>query len=323
MTTKAKPKQDLRIAALIRFATAITILNIAGYSFLGFEHSWSHLIVAVLSAYVFEILMEWIYARTHGLKPRFVGCWKTFAKFLLPAHITSQAVSMLLFSNNRLMPVIFAVAIAIISKYIFRATIKGRSRHYFNPSNFGIAVVLILFPWVGIAPPYQFTENFSGAPDWVFPAVLICVGSFLNWRYTKKIPLIAAWLGVFFLQAIVRGLIFGTSITAGLIPMTGVAFLLFTFYMVSDPGTTPFARRGQIIFGASVGLAYAFLMMIHVVFGLFFALAIVCAVRGLVYNLDSILTRLGEMRKIEALKELQVVPQNGQVKRIPEEIVES
>ena len=63
--------------------------------------------------------------------------------------------------------------------------------------------------------------------------------------------------------------------------MTGVAFILYTFYMVTDPATTPSSRRDQIGFGLSVAAVYGLLMMMHVVFGLFFALTIVCAVRGL------------------------------------------
>ena len=63
--------------------------------------------------------------------------------------------------------------------------------------------------------------------------------------------------------------------------MTGVAFILYTFYMVTDPATTPSGRREQIAFGFSVAAVYGLLMVTHVVFGLFFALSIVCAVRGL------------------------------------------
>ena len=83
------------------------------------------------------------------------------------------------------------------------------------------------------------------------------------------------------LNAAVRSLVLETPITAALLPMTGVAFLLFTFYMVTDPATTPSETRSQVVFGASVALAYSLLMMLHVVFGLFFALSVVCVVRGI------------------------------------------
>ena len=42
-----------------------------------------------------------------------------------------------------------------------------------NPSNFGIAIVLLLFPWVAIAPPYHFTENLSGPPTGSIVAVIL------------------------------------------------------------------------------------------------------------------------------------------------------
>jgi hypothetical protein len=54
------------------------------------------------------------------------------------------------------------------------------TRHYLNPSNFGITVTLLLFPWVGIAAPYQFTENLGRIGDWAVPMVIICTGSMLN-----------------------------------------------------------------------------------------------------------------------------------------------
>lgn len=306
--TPENKKTDFRLAALIRFSIAITILNIAGYSFLGFEHSWAHMLVALLAAYSLELLMEWLQSKTDGRKARFLGSVMDFIYFLLPAHITALAVSMLLFTNMRLMPVVFAVALAIISKYIFRATIRGRSRHFFNPSNFGIGVILILFPWVGIAPPYQFSENFSGAPDWIFPAFLIVIGSFLNWKYTRKMPLILAWLGAFFLQALVRNLLFGTPVASGLVPMTGLAFLLFTFYMISDPGTTPFSRKGQIWFGLSVGLVYGLLMLNHIVFGLFFALLIVCTVRGLYLIWENYRSTIFQRQAVPSVESLEIVP---------------
>src|ERR1044072_7106130 len=108
----------------------------------------------------------------------------------------------------------------------------------------------------------------------MLPAVMICPGTFLNARFTRRLPLIAAWLGGFIAQAVLRSLFFNTPLEAALVPMTGVAFILYTFYMVTDPATTPTGRSDQIAFGLSVAAVYGMLMMIHVVFGLFFALTI-------------------------------------------------
>jgi hypothetical protein len=93
--------------------------------------------------------------------------------------------------------------------------------------------------------------------------------------------LIVGWLGGFAIQAGLRSALVGSPLAATLLPMTGMAFLLFTFYMVTDPGTTPSGALGQFAFGLGVAAAYGLLMILHVVFGLFFALAIVCSLRGL------------------------------------------
>jgi hypothetical protein len=108
----------------------------------------------------------------------------------------------------------------------------------------------------------------------------VCTGSSLNTYYTGRIPLILAWLSTFIFQAVVRSWWFGTPLVAALLPMTGVAFLLFTFYMATDPATTPNKRSRQILFGATVAAAYGLLQVVHVVFGLFFALVLVCGARG-------------------------------------------
>ena len=111
-------------------------------------------------------------------------------------------------------------------------------------------------------------------------AVIVCVGTVLNSKLTRRLPLIGGWLAGFVAQAVVRSAVCGGHLPAALAPMTGVAFVLFTLYMVPDPGTTPARPRDQIGFGAAVAMAYGLLQVIHVVYGLFFALAAVCTVRG-------------------------------------------
>ncbi len=269
--------QSNRLAGLRRFAIAITALNILGHTVFGFEQSWAQPLVSLAAAYTMEILLDLAGGKTTRSRS-----WlsKETIDFLLPAHITGLAVAMLLYANDRLWPIAFASAAAIGSKAIFRVGAGSRTRHFFNPSNFGITVTLLLFPWVGIAPPYHFTENIVGAGSWILPGIIVFSGSFLNAKFTHKLPLIGTWLGCFALQALIRSLLFGTPAVAAWLPMTGMAFLLYTFYMVTDPATSPASPRGQIVFGAAVACAYAVLMIAHVVFGLFFSLTIVCALRG-------------------------------------------
>ena len=271
-----------RLGGLRRFAIAITVLNILGHAFFGFEQSLAQPVVALVSAYTVELFLEFIDARCNRRPLRFLGGGpRRFVEFLLSAHITGLACAMLLYANERLGPVVFASVVAICSKCLLRVPAERGTRHFFNPSNFGITITLLVFSWVSIAPPYQFTENMTGIGDWILPAIIICTGTFLNARFTHRLPLIGAWLGGFVAQAALRSLLLETPFSAALVPMTGVAFILYTFYMVTDPATTPAGRREQIVFGLSVAAVYGVLMVAHVVFGLFFALTIVCAVRGL------------------------------------------
>lgn len=272
---------DARSAALRRFGVSISALTIAGAFWLGFEDSWAQPIVAVAVAYVLELALESIEALSTGRRPRYFGIGiGGFIDYMLPAHITALSIALLLYPNARLMPIVFATAVAIGSKFVFRAPVGNGWRHFLNPSNFGICATLLLFPWVGISPPYQFTENVGGTPDWVLPAAVLVAGTMLNVKLTGKWPLIAGWLGAFVAQALVRSAVFGTPVVAALLPLTGLVFVLYTNYMITDPGTTPVVRRNQVVFGASTAIVYGLLVSFHVVFGLFFALVLVSAARG-------------------------------------------
>jgi Na+-translocating ferredoxin:NAD+ oxidoreductase RnfD subunit len=270
----------VRLGGLRRFAIAISILNILGHTFFGFEQAWAHPLVALTTAYSVELVLELLNASSENRKPAFSGGFRKLIDFLLPAHITGLAVGMLIYTNSRLWVVAFAVAVAIASKHLFRAPCGNGYRHFYNPSNFGITVTLLLFTWVSIAPPYHFTENLDRIGDWLLPSIIIISGSFLNARFTGRLPLVMAWISGFFLQAALRSLIFDTPLAAGLLPMTGLPFVLYSFYMITDPATTPFKRREQIVFGLATAMVYGILLVTHVVFGLFFALTIVCTLRA-------------------------------------------
>jgi enediyne biosynthesis protein E5 len=270
-----------RLGGLRRFAIAITVLNILGHTWFGFEQSLAQPLAALATAYSMELALELIDSWAKRRRPNFLGGFRNFVDFLLSAHISGLAVGMLLYANDRLWPIVFATIAALGSKSLIRARVGQGSRHLFNPSNFGISITLLAFPWVGISPPYHFTENLDSAGDWILPAAIVVSGTLLNARFTKKLPLIAAWLTVFAAQAMIRSFVFGTPLIAPLIPMTGVAFILYTFYMVTDPATTPSKPWAQAVFGAAVAVAYSMLMVSHAVFGLFFALTIVSTIRAL------------------------------------------
>ncbi|WP_199443814.1 enediyne biosynthesis protein UnbU [Umezawaea beigongshangensis] len=271
-----------RVRALARFATTITIFNVLGHTVLGFEQAPITPIAAALTSYATALLFEWLDSWSQNRKPAYAGGFRSLVVFLLPAHITGLACGMLLWGNTSLWPYLFAITVGNGSKYLVRLRVNGKLRHVLNPSNTGIAVVLVLFPWVGIAPPYHFTNLTVTALDWLLPLGILMFGTVLNAKLTGKMPLIAGWLGAFVLQAVLRWLLLDHSLLGALVPMTGLAFILFTNYMITDPGSTPVKARNQVVFGVTAAAVYAALVLSGVSFGLFFALVITCVLRAFV-----------------------------------------
>jgi len=309
------------ITALRRFAISISVFNILGYTVFGFEQPWLWPLVALATAYSLELGLETLGGRIEGRPARYLGNGvRGLVEFLFPAHITALAVNMLTFPNDQILVMLFGVVIAVGAKWILRAPVKGRLRHYMNPSNFGIAAILVLFPWASIAPPYQFTEYLHGPFDWVLPAVIVISGTMLNAKLTNRMWLVSGWLLFFALQAVLRGLFFDTAILGALGMMTGTAFVLFTNYMVTDPGTSPSKPWSQFLFGGGIALAYGVITAAHVAYGLFFATAAVCLVRGLflwgLHLVDKARAQQAEQKRAEtearAVTEQEAALQNAE-----------
>jgi len=298
--TPANPrvdKRDPRYLALRNFAISMSVFNILGYTILGFEQPWTWPLLALLTGYTAEIAIElvsaWAQRRPTGYSGN--GFWGLYT-FLLPTHITSLAVNLLLYANDRFWPIAFGVVVAIGQKAILRAPINGRMRHFMNPSNLGITVVLLCFSWVNMAPPYQFTENVPDVIRLMVPSIILVAGTVLNAKLTGKVPLIVGWVGSFVIQALLRHFIWGVAVWSALAVLTGVAFVLFTNYMITDPGTTPSSARAQFMFGSAVGTVYGVLMVFNVVYTLFFAVCIVCLARGGYWWVRWMLARRGAQR---------------------------
>jgi len=284
-TATAPPRVDAadpRYKALRNFAISMSVFNILGYTVLGFEQPWAWPLFALAVGYSTELVVESIAAWAQRRQPGFRGNggWGLYT-FLLPTHITALAANMLLYANSKFWPIAFAVVVAIGQKAVIQAPIKGRMRHFMNPSNLGITVTLLAFSWVNVAPPYHFTENVPDVIRIMVPFVILSAGTVLNAVLTKKVGLIMGWAGSFAIQALIRHYVWDVALWASLGMMTGVAFVLFTNYMITDPGTTPSSFRHQFMFGTSVGVTYGILMLFNIVYTLFFAVTIVCLLRGL------------------------------------------
>ena len=110
---------------------------------------------------------------------------------------------------------------------------------------------------------------------------MLLTGIIIHSLFTGRMPLVLAWVIGFIIQGQIRAHIFDTPALVPLMPMTSAAFIVFTLYMIPDPATTPLKPIRQVLFGFAVAMVYGVIQVLHLVFGLFFALLTVCAIRGL------------------------------------------
>jgi hypothetical protein len=272
-----------RFFALWYFTSLLIFWNILGHTVLRFEQSHAQVLAGLTTAISVQFLLEWVDARAHKRPVRFGGGWKNLLNFLPPAIIPGLAVPMLLLASNLLWPVVFAATLAIASKVLIRVPVgDGRWQHLFNPSNFGLTVTYLLFPWVAVAPGYHFTGNLVGWSNWAIPGVVLVTGIIVHAKFTGRLPLVLAWLVGFAIQAGLRIWWFSLPWPVPFVPFTSAALIIFTLYMIPDPATTPLAKVPQVLFGLSVALVFGLLLVNHVVYTLFLSLCLVSIGRGLI-----------------------------------------
>ena len=186
----------------------------------------------------------------------FFGKWLNLAS----AYITGISVGILV-RSPAYWPYVLGSVISIMSKYVLR--VKGR--HIWNPSNFGIAVLLFLAPETMAILSIQWGNN-------LWPIVVIWIlGSIIIWR-ARRFHISATYVVSFFLFAFLRSWITGHPWQAEVAPITGPMYQLFVFFMITDPKTTVRSRMGQCVVAFCVALAEFFLRLDQVVYAPIFAL---------------------------------------------------
>ncbi|WP_455243995.1 RnfABCDGE type electron transport complex subunit D [Petrachloros mirabilis] len=166
------------------------------------------------------------------------------------ALISSLSLCLLL-RTNELSVAALASAIAIGSKFL----IRWKEKHVFNPTN--LALVVILAGGLGWISPGQW-----GQVAW-FGFLLVCLGSLVVTRAARA-DVTLAFLGFYVGLLFGRGAWLGDPITIPLHQIESGALLIFAFFMISDPKTTPDSRTGRIVYALLVALT-----AIYVQFGYF------------------------------------------------------
>ena len=159
----------------------------------------------------------------------------------LSALNSIMSILLLLHANSWIW-IALASFIAIGSKFL----IRYQNKHIFNPSNIGIVVVLLLSgsSW---AAPGQW-----GQALWI-TLLLAGSGLILLIGLSRMLTSIS-FLLVFISLTFLRALWLGDPVAIPLHQLQSGALLIFAFFMLSDPMTSPNTNTGRLIFGTWVGV---------------------------------------------------------------------
>jgi len=133
-----------------------------------------------------------------------------------------------------------AAVVAIASKFAFRI----RGKHIFNPTNIGIVLMMLATGRVWVSPGQWGSVAF-------FAFLMACVGGLVVNRAARS-DVTYAFIVSYVALVAGRSLWLGEPLTIPLHRLENGALLLFTFFMISDPKTTPNSRAGRILFAAAV-----------------------------------------------------------------------
>lgn len=205
---------------------ALTMLLLYGITALDFDVTLLRAAVIVGSA----VAVQAICSRLWGVRfdPR-------------SAAISGLSLSLLLRSES-FAPLVAAAAIAVGSKFVLRI----RGKHVFNPTNVAIVALLALRAPVWVSPGQWGSVAF-------FAFLIACLGGLVVNRAARS-DVTYAFMVAWSFVIIGRSLWLGEPMTIPLHRLQNGALLLFTFFMISDPKTTPDSRAGRILFAAMVAL---------------------------------------------------------------------
>ena len=155
------------------------------------------------------------------------------------ALISGLSLCLLLRTNLPLLAIVAAV-ITISSKFV----IRWNGKHIFNPTNFGLVFLMVV-----------------GAPVWVSPGqwgnvayfgfLMACLGGLVVNRAARS-DVAYAFLVSFAALQFGRAFLVMQRWPVPLHRLESGALLLFAFFMISDPKTTPNSRAGRILFACLV-----------------------------------------------------------------------
>jgi len=219
---------DARHAQIAVLFTLITL----GITVFDFSIPFTHALGVLGAALAMQMLCSWI----------------VYVPFDWRSPMITAASLTLLLRTDQMAWSILAGVIAIGSKF----AIRFNGKHIFNPANFAIVVLALGAAGAWISPGQW------GAAGW-FAVLLAALGLIVTGK-ARRWDVSVAYLFSFAAILIGRALWYGEPMAIPLHQLQSGALLIFAFFMISDPMTTPNARPARLIHAVLTAAVGAFIV---------------------------------------------------------------
>ncbi len=189
------------------------------------------------------------------------------------ALISGLSLCLLLRTNALSLAVLTAV-VAIASKFL----IRWRGKHLFNPTNFALVFMMLTTGAVWVSPGQWGSVA-------VFAFFMASLGGLVV-NHAARSDVTLAFLLSYAALLVGRSVWLGEPLAIPLHRLSNGALVLFSFFMISDPKTTPDSRAGRMLFAVLVALGAGFVQFtLHRPNGLLWSLAVIHLVVPLIDRL--------------------------------------
>jgi Na+-transporting NADH:ubiquinone oxidoreductase subunit NqrB len=219
--------QDPRIYQIL----VLACLLVYGVFRLDFEIGAGRALLLVGTALLTQLAFTWLW-RLPVFDPK-------------SALISGLSLCLLLRTGSLLLASV-APVVTIGSKFVLRV----HGKHVFNPTNFGIVALMLSTGRAWVSPGQWGSAAFLGF-------LVACLGGLVVNRAARS-DVTYAFLCFYLAILFGRALWLGQPMAVPLHQLASGAFLIFTFFMISDPKTTPDNRAGRILFALLVALGAGF-----------------------------------------------------------------
>lgn len=227
----------------------ITAIVVAAHISFGVLDGWEKFAVALGAAMFTEAVFHKIVT----------GKWRNLSS----AYISGNSAGILV-RSPMVWPFALCAAISIASKYVFRF----RGTHIWNPTNFGIVIMLLIASDSMAVLSIQWGSNM-----WAMLAIWL-VGFFVISK-VKLFHVCAVYVISFIGFAWIRSIYTGELFLGEIAPLTGPMYQLFVLFMITDPKTTVSTKKGRMVVAFLIALTEMFFRLGEAVYAPFYALFII------------------------------------------------